>query len=608
MLWQGQSSRCIAFVHRRLSRVETPRLRAIPTVLEIESLIFEGRLADAQALYDERAELLAEGHGIESDLGAIRGFFKAELGDLAGARRELEHVLRRDVRFNPIVRAVHLCLAEIAEREGRSAEARNHLECAMARGGELFIVHWARDTWVERFGVEGLPKRDAPRRPSLLRIGFDVLFLNLTRLRERRFHVHEVLGLVLLSVACSLGLKCADYERGATFDPSSAITIAAPIPLFVAAALLAWRRQDGSARVLRMIGGFYAAFPFLLALTAPAARVAEGHWPVANAVLAVVAVWSLAIAARLTFSLSRGRGRAAFATAAFAVTCLVPMFVVRDYRLFYPRFDAEEYADFVRRDAEGAFLQAERLHTAVGLLEPGRTGITDLYFVGAAGWSGQDVFAREVRSARKLFDERFDTRGRSIVLANEKAGDREAPAAVVPTIRRALTAVAARMDREEDVLFFFVTSHGSERGIALSPRRGSGFRDDVLTPSDLRSMLDAAGITWRVLVVSGCDTGVFVGSLAEDHTLLATAASSDRASYGCADGNAFTDFGRALFGEALVKERSLVTATADAVLLVDREEKAAARAASRPQIAEGRLIREKLRELEKRLGEGANDP
>ncbi|MEM9684949.1 MAG: hypothetical protein AAF942_16880, partial [Pseudomonadota bacterium] len=45
-----------------------------------------------------------------------------------------------------------------------------------------------------------------------------------------------------------------------------------------------------------------------------------------------------------------------------------------------------------------------------------RPGVPDLFFVGFAGDAKQDVFLREMNSVRSLFDDRFDTRSRSIAL------------------------------------------------------------------------------------------------------------------------------------------------------------------------------------------------
>ena len=62
--------------------------------------------------------------------------------------------------------------------------------------------------------------------------------------------------------------------------------------------------------------------------------------------------------------------------------------------------------------------QQELFDEALNDLEDERPGVTDLYFVGFAPYAGEDVFRKDMELARDLFDQRFDTDGRSIVLIN----------------------------------------------------------------------------------------------------------------------------------------------------------------------------------------------
>jgi hypothetical protein len=248
------------------------------------------------------------------------------------------------------------------------------------------------------------------------------------------------------------------------------------------------------------------------------------------------------------------------------------------------------------------FEQAERVQGAEAKIASGVEGITDLFFVGAAGWADQDVFLNELQSARSLLDDRFHTRGRSVLLANDPRSRTELPLAAPTTLRHTLRAVGAKMNVNEDVLFLYITSHGSSEGLALGFTPGAAFRDTTLRPTDLRAMLDEAGIKWRILVISGCESGVFLSALKSDSALVATAAADDRPSYGCAMGNPFTDFGRALFAEQLPRERSFVTAFTNTTRSIAERESAKDLLASRPQLFVGSAIAPKLRELEAQLG------
>jgi hypothetical protein len=71
-----------------------------------------------------------------------------------------------------------------------------------------------------------------------------------------------------------------------------------------------------------------------------------------------------------------------------------------------------------------------------------------------------------------------------------------------------------------------------------------------------------------VIVVSACYSGGFIPPLQDAHTLVITAARPDRRSFGCADENDFTYFGRAFFKEALPKSHSFQDAFRAAEALV----------------------------------------
>jgi hypothetical protein len=218
-------------------------------------------------------------------------------------------------------------------------------------------------------------------------------------------------------------------------------------------------------------------------------------------------------------------------------------------------------------------LQPHLLEQQLGALEPGRRGIIDLYFVGVAGYAGQDVFMKEVRSVTKLFDERFDTKGRSLMLINNPATVREVPIASPTSVRLALNRIAELMDRDEDILFLFITSHGSkehETSFDFSP-----LRFNVLDPGRLKEMLDRSGFQRRVVVVSTCYSGAFVDALKDDRTLVISSSAPDRRSFGCSNEADFTYFGKAYFDEALRTTYSFVDAFEIAKQAIAQRERSA---------------------------------
>src|SRR5260221_8337534 len=73
--------------------------------------------------------------------------------------------------------------------------------------------------------------------------------------------------------------------------------------------------------------------------------------------------------------------------------------------------------------------QPHLLADEIAALAPRRPGAPDLYFIGFAGDAEQDVFMKEVETVRRLFDERFGTRDRSMLLVNNPRTVRALPLA-----------------------------------------------------------------------------------------------------------------------------------------------------------------------------------
>lgn len=248
---------------------------------------------------------------------------------------------------------------------------------------------------------------------------------------------------------------------------------------------------------------------------------------------------------------------------------------------------------------EVLFHQRELLGRELAALAPQRRGVTDLYFVGFAGYAFQDVFMKEILAVRQLFDARFDTRGRSLVLINNRKTLGVAPLATATNLATTLKGIGRIMDPKEDILFLFISSHGS-----ASPELTVDFPPlelDQLDPALLKRDLDAAGIRWRVIVLSACYSGGFIDALKNESTLIITAASAHRTSFGCSNGADFTYFGRAFFNQQLRRTHSFSRAFYGAEQTIARWEEERGYAPSRPQIYLGEKIRAKLADFEQRL-------
>jgi hypothetical protein len=261
--------------------------------------------------------------------------------------------------------------------------------------------------------------------------------------------------------------------------------------------------------------------------------------------------------------------------------------------------DSDRGFDYSAAVSEQALAQQPQLFaTALERIAPQRPGVVDLYFVGFAPYATQDVFRKDVELARHTVESRFDAAGRSIALINHPRTVLDTPLASVTNLRAALARVGERIDADDDVVLVFLTSHGYRNLLAAE---FPPLRLDPLTPAALRSMLDDAGIRWRIVVVSACYSGSFIPALADDRTLVLTASASERQSFGCGDDSELTYFTEALFKQALRDEPSWTGAFAKArAAIAERERAEGLSPPSDPQMSLGRAISDKLASLEKR--------
>jgi hypothetical protein len=247
-------------------------------------------------------------------------------------------------------------------------------------------------------------------------------------------------------------------------------------------------------------------------------------------------------------------------------------------------------------DVETVFYaQPGLMQQSLAALEPQRPGVTDLYLLALGGFGLEDVFLKEVEFVRAQFDRHYDTAGRSVILANNPATVEQYPLASGPNLARGLASVAQKMDTDEDVLFLFMTSHGS-RDHRFSLEFGAIELHD-LTPEQVRRALDDAGIRWRVILVSSCFSGGFIEALQSPETLVITAAAEDRTSFGCGVDSDFTYFGTAFFKQALPQQPRFVEAFEIARHWVTDREAREEIGASEPQIFVGDTIVQKLDSL-----------
>jgi hypothetical protein len=232
-------------------------------------------------------------------------------------------------------------------------------------------------------------------------------------------------------------------------------------------------------------------------------------------------------------------------------------------------------------------------------VEPQRAGVPDIYLVAAGLYAGEDVFMKEIRMIADLFRSRFDTAGRTITLINNVQTLDAYPIATLTSLSQSLKHVGEVLNADEDVLVLYLSSHGSEKhelSVDFRPLKLS-----TIDPGKLKAALDASGIRWKVVVISACYSGGFVDALKDERTLVITASSADKTSFGCGAGSDATYLAQALFGEALKKTFSFEAAFEEARKTIEGWEREKGYTPSDPQIFVGAQIRPKLAEVERRL-------
>ena len=156
----------------------------------------------------------------------------------------------------------------------------------------------------------------------------------------------------------------------------------------------------------------------------------------------------------------------------------------------------------------------------------------------------------------------------------------QSPLASRQNFAATVRAIGRVMDKDEDVLVLFMTSHGSRGGFALLL---AGTLYATLTPDDVAAVLDQEGIKNRIVIVSACYAGVLLKPLANDNTIVLTAADENNPSFGCSNEREWTYFGDALFNRSLKPGTDLAHAFEQARMLIAEWESNEGKPASNPQ-------------------------
>jgi hypothetical protein len=254
----------------------------------------------------------------------------------------------------------------------------------------------------------------------------------------------------------------------------------------------------------------------------------------------------------------------------------------------------------VQAEPSAAHRQESLILNQINSLKGQRKGINDIYFVGIAPYSTEDVFMNEATYVRNLFDMQYNTLERSALLVNNKKTLELYPVATLKNIERIFSRLGSLIDPEEDVVVLYITSHGEKNeGITVKLKNMYHLKSDVdyLDPETIARLFDENNIKWRILLLLACFSGEFVVNLKNDHSLIITSAAGDKSSFGCGHHGDFTQFGEAYFKNSLSKSRDLISSFHQARTQVENQEIKQNLEASEPQIFVGDKIRFLLNKL-----------
>ena len=224
---------------------------------------------------------------------------------------------------------------------------------------------------------------------------------------------------------------------------------------------------------------------------------------------------------------------------------------------WWREFDAVQSGGDAMNPASEPVLAAQEfmLDRALDQLEDERPGVTDLYFVGFAPDARHPGFVADVDAAKRTMDDRWRTRGRSVVLVNSPLTIAERPFATITHLREVLLEIGDLIDADDDIVMIYLT--GSSRPDHTLNAVNPPLELVGLSPQGLRELLDAAGIRWRIVVVSTCNAGVWVDALKDDETAVIASSASNVHGGDCNGGISASAFGEAFFTEAMRRNDDL---------------------------------------------------
>lgn len=282
----------------------------------------------------------------------------------------------------------------------------------------------------------------------------------------------------------------------------------------------------------------------------------------------------------------------------FALCLYIVNEKVTVYSFYYDYGDSNEEEDDPLKDITSETLftsQNKLLEATFENFTTSKPKITDIYGITLGSYGYQDVFMRESSFVADTLKNKLNLTTNVISLVNNKKTATTIPLANATNLKTSLNRIQSMMQKEEDILILFLSSHGAENG-TLSVNLKYNFTMNQLSGKILAQALADSGIQNRVIIISACHSGALIPHLKNDNTMIITAAADKKQSYGCSDDADLTYFTNAYFNQALSETTDLEKAYELArEKVTQREKNENLPTTSDPQIYIGKNIKEILK-------------
>lgn len=185
-------------------------------------------------------------------------------------------------------------------------------------------------------------------------------------------------------------------------------------------------------------------------------------------------------------------------------------------------------------------------------------GRPNIYAVAVSPHGTQNLFSREARTALQRLSAKYGgTATGGTLLSNAPVDIMQVPNATQQTIAQVLADIGARMaPSPDDVLILYLVSHGRPDAVLQTALPGN-VPILAISADSTAAALAQAHIRKRVIIISACFAASWIPALANDDTIVVTAARADRTSFGCAEDRPLTYFGDAFLNGPLAHGASL---------------------------------------------------